>query len=218
MEKSLKRFLQEERNKLKEMRGKQKFGYIWEYYKLHIIGIVVFAIFIGSLLNNFLFNPQLPVFANVSFYGDFVPAPIMQALGMDILELMEIEDMRIDVINFSFSEIDPAMYMAQRSRFGVMVAAQVIDILVVENSFLDELYPHGFGVDLREFFDSDFVEQNYERIFWGYTEDDFLPIGISLAGVEVFQAISPNFEEWTIIILPNSERQEAARELIEGIL
>ena len=37
--------------KLREMSFKKKLEHIWEYYKFHIIAILVFFIFIGSIIN-----------------------------------------------------------------------------------------------------------------------------------------------------------------------
>ena len=39
---------------LKEMSAKQKIGYIWDYYKWHIIGVVLAICIIGSVFHHFL--------------------------------------------------------------------------------------------------------------------------------------------------------------------
>ncbi|HIT41942.1 MAG TPA: hypothetical protein IAB60_07605, partial [Candidatus Caccovicinus merdipullorum] len=52
----------EEGQKLKNMSWKDRFWYIWEYYKVHFLGLIIFCLviyLIGTILYNQTFEDRL---------------------------------------------------------------------------------------------------------------------------------------------------------------
>ena len=56
--KTLREYIRGERAKLKAMTFNEKRLYIWEYYKLHILGLIIVVGVSGAFINNVIINPR----------------------------------------------------------------------------------------------------------------------------------------------------------------
>ena len=125
--------IRQETKKLKDMPTKKKFEYIWEYYKLPIIGTIVAVIFITVFVRD-LINNLRPVYidavmlnSNFSFdntntvYDDFAAAA-----GVDLDEYQMIIDMSMRLNGDNFNEME----LASQEKLMAMYAAKEIDAVI----------------------------------------------------------------------------------------
>ena len=117
----------------KQLTRKEKVEFIWDYYKLHIIGAAVALFFIGSLLNHYIFNPPKPDYVVTAFYG--IPVFNAQAdqydeaLNVWISTLSPGEKSQSHI--FSGSDTMDMYTMAEAQKFMALIAAGELDIMIL---------------------------------------------------------------------------------------
>jgi len=132
--------------KLREMTFRNKLEHIWEYYKFHIIAIVVFLIFIGSIINTVWINPPAETALTISWHSGLTFDDQLEELRHALEEkvLDDSKNERIDIVNFLGLEEDPMANMANIQRLAAMVAAGVIDIFVLNTAQFEEFTGTGY--------------------------------------------------------------------------
>jgi len=146
----MKNFFKTEWAKLKEMTFREKRQYIWEYYKLHIIGLVFAAFIIGNVLNIWVFNPPKQEYLYVVWLGEQIAPQRLQDLG-DRLEtiLDNPERQRIVVTSYAASPV-PMENMAIGTRFIGNLQLGLLDMILVPEEGLEELVAEGFIRPVQE--------------------------------------------------------------------
>jgi len=132
--------------KLREMTFKKKLEYIWEYYKLYIIGLVIFAVLLGTLINTLL-NPAPDTALFVAWNAGFVQDEQLEVLSDFLNEQIVDESKNEEVIVSLFltgDGGDPTFTMANTQRLVAMLAAGVLDILIIDAQMLEEKSYVGF--------------------------------------------------------------------------
>ena len=141
-----------EREKLREMKFKEKIEYIWEYYKYHIIGVAIALAILGSLLNTFIFNPQPDVGLFIAWNAGFVDQERLEDLSATLNEHMtfQTEGEVADVSRFFTATDDPQMSVAHIQRLVAMITAGAIDVFIVDSELFAEYSYIGYIVPLDE--------------------------------------------------------------------
>ena len=208
--------------KLKGMTMRQKIGYIRDYYTIHIVAAIAAIAAMGWILNHYVFNPPPNTFINISFYGQFIPDEqrIAFADGLTANLVEEGENYAVFIDNF-FIANDPQFDMAMTQRFMAMVSARAMDILIISPGGEDEFFEGGFAQSLLEVFSADEME-----IFYGMDSviigENDVPVGLRPAQFSYFidlgRQLGINFDGWALIVLINSERDEAVRTFFDYTL
>jgi len=132
--------------KLRKMDFKTKMGYIWEYYKLLLIGLVIFLIIIGSLINTWFINPPpdtaLFISWNTGFIFDEHVNELTDTLNDRLID--EKENATVVISPMIGGDADPTLAMANTQRLVAMVAAGQIDIFILDSATLEEYAQNGF--------------------------------------------------------------------------
>jgi hypothetical protein len=121
--------------KLKEMTFKKKVEYIWEYYKLHIIGLIIILGIIGSLMNTWFFNPNPDSALFVAWSSGFTLHEQLDDLKDVLEERIVDENVNEEVVVSMFvgaNSDDASMMMAYTQRLMAMVAAGAIDVFIID--------------------------------------------------------------------------------------
>jgi len=132
--------------KLREMNFKSKMEYIWEYYKFLLIGLVIFLILIGSLINSFFINPQPQTALHISWNAGFVLHEQLDEMADELTARLIDKDKNEAVLaTLSMTSTDdPSMDMANQQRLVAMLAAGEIDVFIVDREQLVEYAIVGF--------------------------------------------------------------------------
>jgi len=141
-----------EREKLREMKIKEKIEYIWEYYKYHIVGTVIALAILGSLLNTWIFNPQPDVGLFIAWNAGFADQDRLDDLRDTFNEHMtfQTEGEVADVSRFFTATDDPQMHMAHIQRLVAMITAGQIDAFIVDSELFAEYSYIGYIVPLDQ--------------------------------------------------------------------
>jgi len=132
--------------KLRKMDFKTKMEYIWEYYKLLLIGLVIVLIIIGSLINTWFINPPpdtaLFISWNTGFVFDDYLEELTGALNQRLID--EKENATVVISPMIGGDADPTLEMANSQRLVAMVAAGQIDIFILDAAMLKDYSLNGF--------------------------------------------------------------------------
>jgi len=138
--------------KLREMNFKGKLEYIWDYYKIHIILIVIAIFVIFSFLNAWVFNPTPNTALFISWDGGFATDEQVDRLKTYLEERLIPEGKREEVIitQFFFASDDPMSMMTEVQRTAAMIAAGMIDFFIVDPDLFEEYSRFGYFLPLDE--------------------------------------------------------------------
>jgi len=140
-----------ERDKLREMNFKEKLDHIWEYYKFFIIGFVIAATVILSVIYSLVLNPNpepvLFISWNAGFATDEQIDDLKEYLEYHLVDEEENEEVVISM--FFFDENNPETIMVGHQRTAAMIAAGVIDLFVLDEELLEAYSQIGFLLPLE---------------------------------------------------------------------
>jgi len=134
-----------EKSKLKNMSFKKKVDYIWEYYKLHLIGgSVALALIVSIIIGIFTPSPDTVLF--VAWSAGFITEEQREVLvhELEAAVVDESQNEIVDVAVFLTGGDDPMMTMANMQRLVAMVASGHIDIFVLNSETLENYSANGF--------------------------------------------------------------------------
>ena len=186
-------------SKFKSLTRRQKIGYIRDYYTAHIIAAAIVIAVVGWGLNHYIFNPPPRTFLHISFYGQFVEEDLRGTLARDLTNsfVEESENYAVFVENF-FVSGDMQFDLAMSQRMMALVSARELDIIIIMPGREGVFIEAGFARDLRELVTAD------EEIF-------SLPMRYFPNIQNLARQLEENFDNWTLIVMSNSERDEAVR-------
>lgn len=196
--------LHEEAAKLKEMSFKDKFWYIWEYYKFPIIGVII-AVFlvgsIGSAMYNNRFDTALScAVLNSRYDSDALTADqyfnegFRAFIGLD-------ENTKIDVDysmspTFDESAMNEYSY-AELAKLTAMISSKGLDVMIGRPDVIDHYGEMDGFLNLEEALPPDLYEQ---------VKDYLYPVTNAETGQESFCGLrleDTSFGEKTGLILDN---------------
>ena len=131
--------------KLREMTLKNKIEYLWEYYKIFIIGTIILLILIGSLINTRFINPPPETALFISWNTGFITEEHLTEEQMEDLRIAlekrlidEKVNKEIVISQVIASDVNPNFAMANTQRTVTMVAAGTIDAFFLDEGMFEE--------------------------------------------------------------------------------
>lgn len=245
MANNLKSKFRAEIQKLKQMKSfKDRFDYIWEYYKLYIICIIAAIVAISYTVNMTLINPPKKIGVGLTLTSGFIEnadifkADAEKAIGMD-------SNHQLDLTEISLDGDNPKYQYIMQQKFMVMIAANEIDLIIgnadffsdfystkstfidltsllkdkkyaaIENKFKEALIPIEY-LDKPIYIDKDIVK--YTDEFTPETEIDCIkrPVAVKLDNSEIFK--SSNSEDLYIGFSSAGIRTDMALKLFDYIV
>ena len=171
----LKKSFKSELEKLKHMSVKDKIWYIFEYYKFHMIAIILFLSLlwvIGNSIYRQSFTTRL-TFAIVNDYsgGNSSMEPLekglREALGLGKKDLIEIDSGLF--INTDENQSSEFSY-ASMAKITALAAGGNLDIIIGDPKTLEHYASQDAFLDLRDFLPADLVEQAEKEDLFLYTD------------------------------------------------
>lgn len=223
MKEEIKQTMKEEKRKLKDMTFKEKREYIWEYYKLHIIGILVVVFMTGSIINTVWINPPKKTFVNFVYFRAYVDSTRSDLFTDHLTEELVIdkEKEKVYFTNFSisneeYSEVD----LAIAQKFAAMTAAKELDVIVVDQQDFDDMTGINLFMDLNETFNENELAAFGDQVVSIIDEETgvTVPYVIRIDGNALLEAYGLPTEGYVIGIVSNSEKIANAGAILRYIL
>ncbi|MCL2396840.1 MAG: hypothetical protein FWC93_02120 [Defluviitaleaceae bacterium] len=207
--------MMEKNRKLAGLTFKEKVEYIFNYYKFRILTAIIVAGILAWGINHYIINPPPPIFINVSFYGGVAHIGLGPALEEHINENLAPEGYAT-VVGYHFPEGGGQRDMSAMQHFSTMIAAGMLDILLVAPGESTGLRYHGVATNLQEILPNRQLERLYEMgaLVYDYfgLRLEFSPYFAGLA-----EEFGGTFEGWTLFVASNTRRLEAIQEFLNYI-
>lgn len=135
----------------KDLTFKKKIEHIWEYYKVHILGTLLFAVIIGSWIYNAKFRPQKELFAGLAiidyrfpdnYYDDPLYNRINEALGL------EGTDSEVRIEYFYDDPSQPDFMSNMIDKFGAMLLTGDVNMMIMNEASMVEYAANDYLLDL----------------------------------------------------------------------
>ncbi|MCL2016803.1 MAG: hypothetical protein FWG68_11220 [Defluviitaleaceae bacterium] len=205
-----------EMQKIREMAWRERREYIWDYYKLHIIGGLLFIFLGGSILNDTVINPPASSVLTIAWMAGFEMEENLNALSDTIYPIVVdyTQNETLHILNFNMIG-DPQHDMAQHTRFSAMTAAQEIDIVIGTFAFNETTEVPNLGIapawtfmDLRPVLAE--IGVNSDNLLF-FEEDDNPPLAfaIPLDETPAFANLGIATENRYLAIVVNTLRYDA---------
>lgn len=196
----------------------EKVDYIWTYYKLHIIGFLVLFFFVGSYISN-LINKQ-EVYCNITYVGNSINAqelePIKNTLSDTLLENSKKQVILFDSI---FTDIDTEAGIAMKQKLHVNIAAQQIDLAIVNKEFFEDNFSSGMFMNLEsvnEF--SELPISNHELLKKTDSNGNNGTYGISVKNLNLLKDVHYANDNNILVVISNTERKDAVVNVLKTFL
>ena len=173
----LKKDIKSELEKIKQMSGKDRIWYIYEYYKFHIVAVILaFTLLwvVGSSLYRQTFTTRL-TFAIVNDRSggessmDRFENSLKEALGFGKKDLIEINSGLF--INADGSQSSEYSY-ASMAKIAALAAGGDLDIIIADAKTLEHYESQGAFLDLKEFLPQDLLERAEKEDLFFYTDNE----------------------------------------------
>lgn len=216
MEKSVK-------ENLNEMKFKEKLPYIWEYYKIHILGSLFFIAIAFSLIYVIFINPPPKTYVGIAFYGDNINDDILSKLSISYTQQLVPEDENRSIIFHKFFSVDsdPMAEVESTQKFDTLFIAQELDLVIANEEYFNFLMNSGYLKSIDSIIDENDLNIDKDLCIFKTDEDSKKEklYGISLNDKD-FKANIVNISDKTeyLGVFNNTERLEESKQVILEIL
>ncbi len=207
-----------EKEKLKEMSGKEKFQYILAYYKFHIIGVIV-AILALVQVGQIMYRSTFENVFHITYLNSYSDTPIDETLITEdfasLQNLTEKEYMTTESAFLSLDDNHSEMTMAMTQKLSAQIATQAIDVMISdEEMFLYYAQLSGCA-NLETVLPSELYKKIEDRIVFAPGEDGVqYPCGIDLSGTPFAEASNLAQTPPYFFILVNSKHIDTCIDLL----
>ena len=225
-DKTLKDSLREEKRKLKDMSFRDKLWYIWEYYKIPIIGVIVAAALIASIssaIYNNRFETGLScVILNSTPTGE--ADSVSQYFDQDFRQYAGLpEDVKIDVdhsmsLTFDDSSMNEFTY-AELAKLTAMISGKELDIMIGRQDAIDHYGTMGGFADLKELLPPDIYDKVKDQIHMVTNQEtgEEAACGLFIGETDFLKRTGLSIEDPILTVMSNSTRTDTCVNLIRYV-
>ncbi|MGN8647412.1 hypothetical protein ACTNEO_16145 [Gracilibacillus sp. HCP3S3_G5_1] len=196
---------------LKTMSFKEAIDYIWEYYKVHIIGIVLGVAFLVSILSTVFGEKE-----------DTYEVMVVSEIPFDITEQFtnEVNEKYFDDFLVAINNITSGggsiadLSYADVQKFWASIGANMVDIIVTNETIAAQMVEQEGILEINEVVELSLLEENGVELYEFGTESVY---GIDTNQLDVFNDIDL-FQDRVIIIPINSENHDKTKIFLETLL
>lgn len=202
---------------LKSMSGKEKREYIWDYYKLHILGgaFVLFFIvsFVYGQITKIDYVANLTIVAGVG-YDSKVPELEKQITELVVKDGDKKKSAAVDVIPIENQETPDAQLL---QKFTVKMAAKEIDVAVLDKVMFNNIVKQEGCMQLDTMSEIDLTAVKGEKVE-GTTDNGTKGVfAISAKGNSILESLGVNTESKVIAIMNTTTRKDTAIEIFKWL-
>lgn len=216
----------ENKEKLKQMTPKQKWGYFWDYHKWKVIIPILVFIFLYTFISDVI-QEKRPAALSVAIVNANDISDMMMAITQEYPKEMGIDTEKTPVrmeADFLHPEVmgEAATVdnriIASIQKYQAMVINAYIDVTVSPPWAVDEYQKTNVYENLEEIFSEEFLEKHQELLY--YTEDKDgkqVAAGIRVDATELFGDLYKDGVP-IMTICRYSKRKEEAVRFVEWII
>lgn len=185
---------------LESMTPRGKIFYIWQYYKVHIIGTIATLIILVSIVHSLLDKKE--IILNMTLVGQMIDTQAIydleEKLNTDIVSDKTEEEVNVQYVKYSKTSLNQAS-MIGIQKITAELTAGSIDLLVVEKELFNELLMEEQLVPLNNFKGFNGIDLQKHDPYYSNTSKEEI-YGVSTSEVKSLSAI--DFDENKILCIP----------------
>ena len=212
--------VQEERKKIKEMSLKERFEYIWEYYKIHIVGTIIFLLFASSLFNSIYQNVKYEDILSLAIVNNSLLEEKQDYMSNGFAEYYNLDEEKEtllfdDGFHIDLDKPNESTY-ASTQKFAAMVAAKSIDAAISDLTFFENYSDEGTFYDLSTLLPEDIYTQIEDSLYYAKDEQgNEKPFGLNLSSTHLVEGAGLYINPPILSIVINSQHPDVAIEFIK---
>ena len=225
--KTIKDSIHEERQKLKNMSLKNRAWYIWEYYKIPIIGIVTAVVLLSSIgfsMYQNRFDTALSCVILNSLPTTEQPS-VEKYLDQDFrlyAKLPEDEKISVDYsMNITFEEASMSEFTyAELAKLTAMISSKELDVMIGKPEVIDHYGAMGGFLNLEECLPPDLYETVKDRLYTVQNQEtgEAVFCGLLLDEEDFASKTGLSMEKPILCVMKNSTHTDTAVKLIRYML
>lgn len=198
---------------IKNMTFKNKLKHILEYYKFHIIGIIIIIYCLTLFLNHYIFNPPPKTYVSVTILESPLQFEAIKDLTNILNEnlILKDENLKCEILNFHKSD-DIQISTAMQTAFIANLQAKNLDIIITSD--FKSLLDNGTFAPLDMYLTND--ELSKHNLV--YDEISKKPIGLILDKSNTLDSAKINYKDMVLGVAINSERAENTSKTLKLLL
>nr|WP_300186535.1 hypothetical protein [uncultured Agathobaculum sp.] len=221
----MKEWLEQEKQKLKQLTRKQKLWYLWDYYRLWIIGGVSLLLVVGFLIGNYIranrenyiYTLYVNTFAEIGQGSDFWQGYV-DFCGVDTSQ----ENVIFDAQNYFDMSSGSVTGNHYYEKAVVLIDSGTVDAIVMETENLALLGQSGRLIDLQDDRTQALAEQYADRLITVTHTDEAgntreIPVGIDISDSKLVSQAQA-YEDCALGISAGAQHIEAVGQFLDYIL
>jgi hypothetical protein len=213
---------EQEKKKMKNMNTREKMGYIWDYYKIHIIlsaaVLAVAVLFIHSIisapdrvLNVVLMGEQMNIEDMERFNKEAEEGLLGKSAGRKAIDVQFL---------YSTSDKDDPLVLQSMQKFTILMAAGDIDILVLGRQDFEAYSKSGMFLNLEQVDGITAGNGNFKNAIIRAAGSDGreAPYGIDAGFISALKDMGYDSEGKVMCVASNSKRLDMAGEFLNWII
>ncbi|HPU62887.1 MAG TPA: hypothetical protein PK304_01910 [Mobilitalea sp.] len=211
-----------EKEKLKNMSWKERFDYIWEYYKYHGLAILFAIVFIIYIINS-ITKPKTETRLYAAIVDNPIPIEIWSEYKDKLTDYLELDPQTEEIfLNYNFYFNTASDYEANmRQVFIAHLTASQIDLIIAPLSEFSQYVKNGFFDPLSDQLPTDLHSLLTEKFYLASTDDNprDSAYGIYLTDTKLFReySMTTDDEPYLVGIVSNSQYKKNAIEFIRYV-
>jgi hypothetical protein len=202
---------------LKSMSRKEKIEYIWDYYKLHIISVIVVIAVIASFIHGQL--TKIDYVVNVTIIGNAINESKKEEAEKKFTSLVIKEGEQrkqalFDVITTDKSELSYEMMQ----KFVVRIAAGEIDVVILDKGFFDSFVKQDMFIPLESISQINLSDIKQSKIEASGSTNNKAVYAISVEGNKELEAMGYDTKNKVLGIIASSKNKDNGIKVFKDIL
>ena len=218
---SIREEAENERQKLKNMSWKDRAWYVWEYYKFHLLAVIL-VIGVLSTIGTMIYRQTFTTRLSVAIINDrsagasssaLLESELREYLGCGKKDLIEInESLMVD-----FNEESTSQYgYATLAKISALVASKSLDVVIGDQSAIDHYETVSAYQNLEELLSPELYERVKDHIYRAKDgEGNLTPVALSLEDTALGEKTGIIMDPPYLAVIQGSPHKEAALQMIE---
>ena len=218
---SIRKEAETERQKLKNMSTKDRAWYIWEYYKFHILALILAAAALWTL-GGMLYRQTFTTRLSIAIVNDQaggasstagLEAGLREALGFGKKDLIEINE----GLTARFGQEGMSQFeYASLAKISALVASKSLDVVIGDQSAIDHYETVSAYQNLEELLSPELYERVKDHIYRAKDgEGNLTPVALSLEDTALGEKTGIIMDPPYLAVIQGSPHKEAALQMIE---
>ena len=218
---SIREEAENERQKLKNMTWRDRTWYVWEYYKFHLLGVIL-AIGVLSTIGTMIYRQTFTTRLSVAIINDrsagasssaLLESDLREYLGCGKKDLIEFnEGLMVD-----FNEESTSQYgYATLAKISALAASESLDVVIGDQSAIDHYETISAYQSLEELLSPELYARVKDHIYQARDgEGTPTPVALSLEDTAFGEKTGIVMDPPYLAIIQGSPHKEAALQMIE---